>query len=259
MQTPIFFYHAIFNKQRSNDKYTISKEAFKQHIRYLAENGFKGLFLDNLFTSHSLIDGSGKNVIITFDDGHYSDYSIAFPILKEYKFIATFFVTLNWIGSKDYVTWLNLKEMIDNGMSVQSHGLSHSFLSDLDNDNLYTEIHQSKFILERELHSPVNYISLPGGRCSKKVLAVAKEAHYKGVCTSAPGLDACNAKRRSFTVFNRFLITQKTSFNEFKSIVNGDTKLIAKYKVEYYLKDNLKRILGDKSYYKIWTRFFKKV
>jgi peptidoglycan/xylan/chitin deacetylase (PgdA/CDA1 family) len=259
MKIPIIFYHALFDKQTSNEKYSIDEEAFKQQIKYLAEYGFKGLLLEDLFTSHSRIDKRKKYVIITFDDGSYSDYSTAFPILKEYKFPATFFVTVNWIGTEDYVTWENLEEMAANGMSIQSHSLTHPFLSDCDSNSIYKELGESKDMLEKKLKRPVRFISMPGGSCSKKVLSVAKDLHYRGVCTSKPGAEALCSQHNELATFARLLITRKTSFKEFKSIVNGDRKLIRLYKAEYYFKNIIRKILGNNGYYKLWSKFLRKV
>ncbi len=39
-----------------------------------------------------------KSVIVTFDDGHESDYTLALPLLRKFNFKATFFITTDWIG-----------------------------------------------------------------------------------------------------------------------------------------------------------------
>lgn len=254
---PIFLYHALFDKEVNTEKYAISKTEFERQIRYLSEKGFKSLLPADFWGNQKAINSNKKGVMLTFDDGNYSDYSIAFPILKKYGFGAVFFVTTNWVGTKNYMTWLNLKEMAANGMSVQSHSISHSFLSDLSFDSLCKELHESKRILEERLNTTVNSISLPGGFCSQKVLNTAEDSGYKAVYTSVPGLNVLNCRDKGFAVLKRFVITRKTSFEDFKAIVNRDKKKITLYMLEHYFKSSIKKILGSKRYYAIWSRFFK--
>ncbi len=259
MKIPILLYHQLFDQERNRERYAISKEAFEGQINYLSENRFRSLSVNGLCKPHNTIDKNGKGIAITFDDGNYSDYSIAFPILKKYGFIATFFVTVNWIGTKNYMNWSHLREMVAEGMSVQSHGLTHSFLSDLSIDNLHKELIESKNILEDNLNMPVEFISIPGGFFSKKVLSMAKNGGYKGVCTSVPGMNVLNSSKKEFAVLNRFVMTRKIPFQDFKSIVHCNQKQIAFYKAQHYLKSIIKRILGSKRYYSVWSKFFREV
>ena len=135
--------------------------------------------------------------------------------------------------------------------------MTHSFLSDLSPDNLYKELNESRNIIGENLNIIADYISLPGGFCSRKVLNTAKDAGYKAVYTSSPGLNGLDCKEKDFTILNRFVITKKTSFEDFKAIVNRDKKKIALYILEHYFKSSIKKILGSKRYYTIWSRFFK--
>jgi len=257
MKIPILIYHALFHKTVKKEKYALSGEDFERQIQYLSEEGFQSLSLDDFWKPHNHTAPDRKGVVITFDDGNLSDYSIAFPILKKYGFTATFFATVNWISTENYVTWSHLKEMVSENMSVQSHSLSHSFLSDLNLRDLYKELRESKNMLEENLNIPVTHLSLPGGFCSKKVFRMAKDLTYRGVCTSMPGLNTLNSQAREFVILNRFLITRETSFNHFKAIIDKDRKYIASQKTQYYLKLGMKKILGSKRYYKIWSTFFR--
>ena len=259
MKIPILLYHALFNNEElSKEKYAVNKGEFEKQIEYLAENGFQSLLVDDFCKPYNAADRNRNAIVITFDDGNYSDYSIAFPILKKYGLVATFFVITNWIGTKNFADWSHLKEMIENGMSIQSHSLSHSHLPDLSFDNLYKEVNESKNILEEKLNMIVNAISLPGGFCSRKVLNMAKDVGYKTVCTSVPGMNRIDSQEKQFSVLNRFAITRKTSFQGFKAIVHGDQKQLALYKVQHYLKSGAKKILGSKRYSTIRSKFLER-
>jgi peptidoglycan/xylan/chitin deacetylase (PgdA/CDA1 family) len=253
---PILLYHALFEGKANAEKYAIATETFEQHINYLSEEGFESIsfnaFLDG-FQPHP----RKKHIIITFDDGNYSDYSAAFHILKKYGFVATFFVTVGRIGTRDYLDWDHLTEMIDGDMSVQSHSLNHLFLSDLSKDNLRKELTESKKILEDKLSLPVHFISLPGGFYSQEVLKAAQDAGYKGVATSGPGLNSLGSLEGKFRLYKRFAITRKTRADSFQEIVHARLLSNTKKQVVYQLKSMAKKILGSKGYYMIWSKCFK--
>lgn len=259
MKIPILLYHELFDTELNRERYAISREEFERQIRYLSENGFQSLSIDNFCNPQNSVNKNRRSIIITFDDGNFSDYSIAFPMLKKYGLVATFFVTVNWIGTKNFVNWSHLREMVAEGMSIQSHGLTHSFLCDLDIDNLRKELFESKNVLEENLKMPVEFISIPGGFFSKRVLSMAREGGYKGACTSIPGMNSPNSSKKKFTVLYRFVMTQKISFQDFKEIVHGNQKQIVLYKSQHYLKSSIKRILGSRRYYTLWSKFFREV
>lgn len=258
MRIPVLLYHALFEGDSNREKYAIRGEEFERHVRYLSENGFRALLVDEFCKPARPVHENGKAVLITFDDGNLSDYSIAFPILNEYGLPATFFVTVSRIGTENFTDWPKLKEMISNGASVQSHGLTHSFLSDICRDDLMLELNESKAILGEKLNSPVSFLSLPGGFCSKIVLELARELGYKGVCTSAPGLNVLNGGA-DFPVLKRFVITRKTSFEDFKGIVSGDRKKVSVYRMRHQVKRGLQKVLGAKRYHALWKRFLSEI
>jgi peptidoglycan/xylan/chitin deacetylase (PgdA/CDA1 family) len=253
---PILLYHALFEGKANTEKYAIAADAFEQHIHYLSAEGFESIsfnaFLDG-FQPHPW----KKYIIITFDDGNGSDYSIAFNILKRYGFVATFFVTVGRIGTRDYLEWDHLKEMINGNMSIQSHSLNHLFLSDLSKDNLRKELTESKEILEDKLSLPVHFISLPGGFYSQQVLKAAQGAGYKGVATSRPGLNRLGNLEGESKLYKRFAITRKTRMDSFQEIVHADLLFSAKSRVVYQLKWIAQKILGSRGYYMIWSKWFK--
>jgi peptidoglycan/xylan/chitin deacetylase (PgdA/CDA1 family) len=257
MKVPILLYHAIFENELNREKYAINRTEFEQQMKYLLEYGFQSLLLEDFFKTNDVVNNNKKPVIITFDDGNYSDFSLAFPILKKYGLIATFFVTVSNIGNKNYVSWQDLREMKAANMAIQSHSLNHFFLSDLKEESIFKELNESKRVLENMLKGDVRFISLPGGFFSRKVLNMAKNIGYRGVCSSIPGINILDGETREFAVFNRFLITRGISIGKFKPIVNGNWKYRAECKIQYYIKAGMKKILGSQRYYSLWFKFFR--
>jgi peptidoglycan/xylan/chitin deacetylase (PgdA/CDA1 family) len=258
MGIPILLYHEVFGNAFKGEKYAIAVEEFERQMSYLSENGFVGLRLEEFITHGSGADKIKKAIVITFDDGNVSDYTIALPVLEKFGLRATFFVTTSRVSNKNYVDWPQLEEMIRNGMSIQSHSLTHSFLSELNQISLYKELFESKNDLQLKLNVPVDFISLPGGFCSKAVLKMAEEVGYRGICNSVAGLNKMSEKRRGLIILKRFAITKRVNFQKFKAIVNRDWSYITACKAENYLKAGIKRGLGAQRYYSIWSKYFKK-
>ncbi len=122
-----------------------------------------------------------RTVWITFDDGKRDNYTNAFPALKEAGMIATFFVTVDPClqEKKGYICRSELKEMLDEGMSIGSHTLSHPRLARIEASQLRAELFDSKKKLEDFLGVEVPSFCYPYGNFNDKVVELVKEAGYK--------------------------------------------------------------------------------
>ena len=92
-EIPILMYHRVVRDRSEAGKHGIyvTETQFRKHLSYLKKNGyetitFKELSLDKRF------DGDAKKVMLTFDDGYEDNYSVMFPILKEFGFNAVIFL-----------------------------------------------------------------------------------------------------------------------------------------------------------------------
>ena len=113
-----------------------------------------------------------KPIVLTFDDGNKSHYTWVFPLLKKYGFAATFFIYPNAVKetSKVYLTWPELKEIAAAGFDIESHSMSHPFLTRSNiptGDNtpylkwLNHELFDSKTLLENKLGKKVTLLAYP--------------------------------------------------------------------------------------------------
>lgn len=253
-------YHGLYDSGTNTKNYDIGRDEFDRQIRYLCDNNFIPLVAsDSKLYKITPERSSNKPVLVTFDDGSISDYRIGLHVLKNYNFTASFFITTDWIGRKGYMTWNQLQEMSELGMSIQSHGKSHSFLSDLDNTLLFDELKKSRDLLRSRLERSIDYLSIPGGFYTKRVLAKASSVGYRGVFTSVPGINKISIDDNEFSCFHRFVITRRTSFEDFKSIVNGNPNYIGKIRIEHMVKALVKKMLGSKIYYTIWSKYFRDI
>jgi peptidoglycan/xylan/chitin deacetylase (PgdA/CDA1 family) len=129
--------------------------------------------------------GAGESVVgLTFDDGRVSDYETAYPLLRELGWEADFFVNTATVGSKGFLSWSQIAEMHRGGMSIQSHGHDHVALVTLSPAELSRQLRESKARLEDRLGERVEYLAVPYGLVSRRVVRDALTAGYDAVCTS---------------------------------------------------------------------------
>lgn len=181
---PILVYHIVRpsypDDSRAVRALALTPEAFDAEMLYLHTAGYHVISFQDLekyFQTGKLLPG--KAVIISFDDGWSDQYMYAFPILKKYHFAATFFVFTNSIGRHGFLTWDQLKEMRDAGMTIGNHSRSHPYLATItDSYTLWDEIYGSKQVLEKELGVPINQFAYPFGQYNEATLKMVAEAGY---------------------------------------------------------------------------------
>ena len=129
---------------------SVSLDHFETFCKYLVDNNYNTVFLDEWF--HNISSSvPNKQVVLTFDDGYLDNWVYAYPILKKYNLKGTIFVNPEFIDEskeirsnlddvwnnnvdKDqliplgFVNWAELKKMDASGvMDIQSHSMSHNF------------------------------------------------------------------------------------------------------------------------------------
>ena len=152
---PVFTYHSIADAS-TPDAVTI--EGFESHLKYLRSNRYHTLTADELYdhlVHHKNVPK--KSVVLTFDDGRATFWTIAYPLLQKYNYKAICFLVPNTITDKpvrknllDYKAGnqVSLKELLQADLSdtptitwgearimqksdlvdFQSHTLDHSLI-----------------------------------------------------------------------------------------------------------------------------------
>jgi len=73
-----------------------------------------------------------KLVVLTFDDSKASHYTVVRPLLKQYGFGATFFITEGFTfntNKSDYLTWEQIAELHRDGFEIGNHTRDHMGVS----------------------------------------------------------------------------------------------------------------------------------
>ena len=153
---PILMYHEIYRPEErdrlrglTNPSYNTERDAFRRQMAWLFANNVKTLTIDDLISQKS--PPEERAICLTFDDGWLGNYLYAYPILMEHGFKATFFIATGLIGKPPYMTWEHLKEMVANGMSIQSHTATHRPLANMEEKEIIFELLESKKAIEERL------------------------------------------------------------------------------------------------------------
>ncbi|MDD3531536.1 MAG: polysaccharide deacetylase family protein [Candidatus Pacebacteria bacterium] len=186
LKLPILVYH-IVRPSFPSDSQAVKNiaqtpEVFDAQMQYLSDAGYHVVSfgdLENHYRSEAALPD--KPIIISFDDGWSNQFHYAFPLLKKHRYTAAFFVFTNPIGSnKNFITWDELREMRDAGMTIGSHSRSHPYLTTLsDPTKLWNEIAGSKERLEKELGVPVTEFAYPFGQYNPSIVAMVEKSGYK--------------------------------------------------------------------------------
>lgn len=226
----VLLFHAVVpgrpsNVGRRERKYWMSATEFRKHLFELCAGEHPVLPLGRAWNRRPNAPRSGPilwpapeaaPVVLTFDDGHASDATLVWPMLREAGLTATFFVNTATLGKPGHLRWREVREMSCAGARFASHGHRHADMTALGRRALDVELRMSKDLIEGWIGQPVDFFAAPYGRVNRRVVEAALRAGYRAVCTSEPKL----ARPASATV-GRVAIHAGTSSRELAGLVDG--------------------------------------
>ena len=201
----VLMYHKLVAGEATS-LYERSARDFKADLKYFADKNIDVISLGDLekvLTSGKMPDA--RSVIITFDDGDNSLYTLARPLLLQYKMKATFFLWTNMINHDSFLTWdevgLMSNYMYSGGerpFEFGSHTFSHQYLLQRKagfataaeyNSFLDYELGESKKSVDSHTAGETSVLSLPfgDGNGDADIISAAKRNGYKFIRTSVWG------------------------------------------------------------------------
>ncbi|MDP2791892.1 MAG: polysaccharide deacetylase family protein, partial [Rectinemataceae bacterium] len=106
----VLMYHNLVYGRPSLE-YDRSVENFMVDLAYLRERYPIIDFYDLERIKAGTARLNADAVILTFDDGDLSIYGLAYPLLGNYNFKATFFLISDFVGKLNYVKWDQVRSM----------------------------------------------------------------------------------------------------------------------------------------------------
>lgn len=201
---PVLMYHALIDEKSPDVHFVhVLKHEFAKQMQWLYENGYKTLSLNELYDC--LVAGvkvQDKAVVLTFDDGYYSLYTYATPILQQYGFTAVLFLTTASVGETSYsclphckayplgdrpLTWEELGEMQQKGWEIQAHGHRHYEHASLKGKALEEEISRSRQAISDHLQFEAEFYCYPHGSYNAETLDKIGELGFKAAFSVQQG------------------------------------------------------------------------
>ena len=194
---PILMYHQVGPHRPGSplNKWRVPEGLFASHLRLLARRGYQGVALRDLLAGHTR---GGRPVVLTFDDGFDGVRTAALPLLQSAGFSATVFVVAGKLGGED--DWnaehpserllddAGLRDLVEAGLEIGSHGLTHTSLVGLGDDALAKETGASRRILEEVTGRPGTAFCYPVGACDDRAVAAVRCAGYSAATVIKSGL-----------------------------------------------------------------------
>ena len=209
---PVLLYHRFLSRAaydrgeiRSTERtYVAFDDDFAAEMQFLKDAGWTTIDLDEYADA---LDGQGpfpkKAIVVTIDDGFRSVYLHAFPVLKRLGMKAVFFVTPdksahNFTKNAPLdvpATDEELREMSAAGIAIESHGMTHRYLTDLDDHTIRWELEESRRVLSERFGRQVRYLAIPSGAYSRRVRSHVATSGYRVVFASRKGTNHAGVDR----------------------------------------------------------------
>ncbi len=182
-QVPVLMYHFIGSEQAAaENKNVVTVKTLEKQMSFLKWAGYRVISLGELeSTLKGLRKPKGREIAITFDDGHISFKEDAFPVLKKYKFPVTLFIVSDQVSypDPDRMSQTVVLDLLGNSwVDVQSHTKTHRVLSEAADAQIKEELVESKKTLEGLFNRPVDYLAYPTGNIDQRSVDQAQEAGY---------------------------------------------------------------------------------
>lgn len=195
----VFMYHRFGESKYPSTN--IRMEQFEEHLKYLSQNDYKVWSLSKIV--RHILEGKEipkRVVALTIDDAYKSIYTHAFARFKEYNFPFTVFVNPSPVdgGSKNYMSWDEMREMKSFGAEFANHSKTHDYMLPKEGEDesgwkkrIKDEIDGAQKRLQEELGEDTNknpkIFSYPFGEYTKDTAEFIQTLGYVGVTqTSGP-------------------------------------------------------------------------
>lgn len=179
----------------------LPEEALRDQLALLRRRGHEGFTFAEWERCCAAGELPRRSAVITFDDGYASTLN-AVPILKQAGYPGTVFPVVDfvesgevmrWPGIEQWSTgehsrellplsWAQLEGLAGSGWEVGSHTLSHPHLTAVGDEELETELAESRARIAERL-GRCETICYPYGEADERVARAAARAGYPAGCT----------------------------------------------------------------------------
>jgi peptidoglycan/xylan/chitin deacetylase (PgdA/CDA1 family) len=175
---------------------------FEKQIRYLNKLGISVLTASDMIEYYKR-EGRfpDRTISLTFDDGWKDNYTNAFPIMKKYGVTATIFlvpsllgkisdhVTADGEGPREHMSEDDVREMSAAGIEFGSHTTHHKLLHQATDEEVVSEITESKKSIEDIVQKECRMFAYPAGFFTDLAVKCVADTGYAGAFSTVYGQD----------------------------------------------------------------------
>lgn len=236
---PIVMYHSILKS--ADSRYEVTPQLLESDLQYLTAHGYTTVTVSDLiaYVQHGtpLPD---RPVMLTFDDGHYNNYTYAYPLMQRYN--CRMVVSPIAIESEKYsqtgeanpnyghLRWDDLREMVQSGLvEIQNHSYNLHAYNDTvrgirpmagETDEAYhtrlrTDLSTAQTLWNTHVGAVPTAFVYPFGATSDRATPVLKELGFSATLICEEKVNTITRDPACLYGLGRFIRTQGQSSADF--------------------------------------------
>ena len=260
-EIPVLLYKNIGHYPEDAMEDGILPEPFKRQMRFLSENGYNIVTLDQALDHLAgNVKLPPKSLALTIDGGYRDACTEVLPVLKSHNFHATFFIIPECIGGERKIrgeqikclSWDEVNKIIESGMNVGLLAYNgRSIKGKYDESAVMESIVSAMKILKGKIDSKIQYCAFKEGVPKKPLWDFLQEHGLQAVFTQCPtnrrpGLSGIGRIQIDDDDHNIFLTKISNIYLFFKD--KRSWKYLRKYKIDrvaHRISETLNRIKGE--------------
>ncbi|HEY6963463.1 MAG TPA: polysaccharide deacetylase family protein [Gaiellaceae bacterium] len=190
-RVPILMYHVIAAPPPGAPfpGLYVPAQEFAAQMDALARAGFHGVTQNAVLRAWR---GSGplprNPIVVTFDNGYRTQYTAALPVLRRLHWPAVENLQLAGLPPRQGgILPREVRALLGAGWELDTQGMSHADLPELDARALARQIVVARNVIERRYHVRPRWFCYPSGRYDGTVIAAVRAAGFVGSTTVWPG------------------------------------------------------------------------
>ena len=207
----VLTYHFLYNSETSSCTESIcqSLDLFESHLKYIRENDYFTLKLDEL---EMYLDGKinipEKSIVLTIDDGTIFDLG-AIELLEKYQSNATLFVVTSWIDTSnlnsEYLDLESHSDNMHNQYECPGYGMQGGGILCLPEEQVLNDLKTSQ-----EKLGGSNYFAYPFFDFNARSIELLKKAGFHMAFIGQYDTDGYSYPKST----DKFKVRRKTIFND---------------------------------------------
>ena len=202
-QEPGQFRALVYHHVGMEEKFpstSVSVKQFQKHLAYLKQHDYTvlllGQALDRLHSEKPLPE---KSAVITMDDGYRSIWENALPLLEDYGYGATIFISTRHVGGNNYLTWDQIQKIKEKGFELGNHSHAHAYFLDNPKGKIAkafeADLKKSHEQFRRHIGQVPDIYSYPFGEYTPGMMGVLKKNGYHAATAQKSGVIYAGSNR----------------------------------------------------------------